>query len=477
MARDLCFTSGVELAAMVRGKEISPVEIVDSLLLQMDRFEPAVNSFITVLAEEARADAKRAEQEVMDRPIEELGRLHGVPIAVKDLTPTAGVRTTYGVKEEAENVPEEDGVAWSRLKAEGPILLGKTATPPLGGLVVTESELNGLTNNPWDLSRTVGGSSGGSAAAVAAGFVPLATGSDGGASIRLPAGYCGAVGLKASVGRIPILPESSRFDTGLAVGPITRTVRDCALMTSIMAGPDPREPFSLMEREDYLEPLADASVAGMRIAMCWEGFGPVEEEVIVGMKSAAARFEELGATVDVVTMQMPDLIQYFIDYWCAIMAATDGTSGYDLSAYPPLAEWLELGSKVPISDFFDAFLNRREQIHEEFRKLFVDHDLVVTPSAPRVAFEHSDPKIGGPEYCAGEKLRIPAIDHGRFCDPATQANLPALVLLGDFNPEGLPIGMQLIAPQNQDRRVLEVGAAYEASAGLLDRRPNPTPQR
>ena len=200
---ELCYMSAVAMAAAIRERRLSPVEVTEAILQRIEAVNPTVNAFITVIADEARAAAKHAERRVMTEPIESLGRLHGVPITVKDLTPTAGVRTTFGLVGQADNVPEEDGVTWARLKAEGPILLGKTSTPPLGVLCVTENDIIGITNNPWDPERSVGGSSGGAAAALAAGFGPLATGSDGGGSIRVPSSYCGTVGLKPSRGRVP----------------------------------------------------------------------------------------------------------------------------------------------------------------------------------------------------------------------------------------------------------------------------------
>ena len=242
MSDEIAYMSATELAAAYRDRSLSPVEVVDSLLVRIDKLDPHVHAFITVAHEYARAAALVAEQEIMSTPPEDLDRLCGMPVTVKDLTPTAGVRTTFGLIEELGNIPTEDGLTWSRLKAEGAVLLGKTSTPPLGSLCVTENDIVGRTNNPWDLSRSVGGSSGGAAVALATGLGPLAIGSDGGGSIRVPASYCGVVGLKGSRGRIPLYTEGPIFETVDVVGPMTRTVEDCALMLSVMAGPHPRDP-------------------------------------------------------------------------------------------------------------------------------------------------------------------------------------------------------------------------------------------
>jgi Asp-tRNA(Asn)/Glu-tRNA(Gln) amidotransferase A subunit family amidase len=467
----LATTSALDLAAAIRARRVSPVEVVTAVLERIDRYEPAVNAYITLLADQALEDARRAERQVMATPIEALGRLHGVPISVKDLTPTAGVRTTFGLKEYVHHVPEKDSIAWARLKKQGPVLIGKTATPPLGALCVTESEVNGTTNNPWDLSRTVGGSSGGSAAALAAGFGTLATGSDGGASIRLPAGYCGVVGLNPSSGRIPGDSELNRFDTSTHVGPMARTVAECALLFSIMSGPHSRDPFSLPAAGvDYVDQLDAASLKGRRIALCVEGFGPVEADVVEVLTEAARRMEsEIGAEVEFVSMDLPDPIDYFHDFWVTSMAG-DEMAGLDFTAYPPVVRWMEMASTASAARYLDAAFSRRAKIHEAFATVFDRFDFLITPTAPQVAFPHPDPIHRGATHCAGVEVREPAIDMGRFTDPPTQANLPSITIPCGFSA-GLPVGMQIIGRHADEAGVLQAAAAFEAMAGLTNRVP------
>lgn len=231
----LCDMPATELARAIRERAVSPVEAVQAVLARIERVDPLVNAFVTVTAEQALTAAREAERQVTATSAEQLAPLHGVPITVKDLTDTAGVRTTYGSVAFKDHVPQRDTLAWSRLKAAGAILVGKTCTPEFGALGVTESPLTGITNNPWDTSRTAGGSSGGAAAAVASGLAPLAWGSDGGGSIRIPASCCGVVGLKASTGRIPVYGEGDVYGLVSTSGPLTRTVADAALMLHVTA--------------------------------------------------------------------------------------------------------------------------------------------------------------------------------------------------------------------------------------------------
>lgn len=468
---EIATTPAVELARNIRERHVSPVEVVAAVLDRIDKYEAAVNAYITLLPERAMEAAKQAEREVMSMAPESLGRLHGLPISVKDLTPTAGVRTTFGLKEYANHIPDTDAIAWDRLKGQGTILIGKTATPPLGALCVTESELNGVTNNPWDLSRTAGGSSGGSAAALAAGFGTLATGSDGGASIRLPAAYCGIVGLNPSTGRIPGGTELNRFDTTTQVGPMARTVADCALLLSIMSGPHSRSPFSLPSTDiDYVAQLEHVSIKGRRIALCVEGFGPVEDEVVGAVTDAARAFEsDLGAVVDTAVLTLPDPIDYFYDYWVTSMAGNE-MEGLDFSSYPPVTRWIEMASRASAATYLDAAFARRAQIHEQFASIFDEFDYIVTPAAPQVAFPHADPAHRGPTHCAGVEVREPAIDMGRFTDPPSHANLPAITLPCGFRG-GLPVGMQIIGRHADEAGILQVAAAFEGLAGLASRLP------
>src|SRR3989441_1984042 len=242
MSNDLCWLSATELATLIRTKKVSPVEVVDAVLARIEKINPTINAYVTLTADAARREAKAAERAVGKKGAR-LGPLHGVPFSVKDLVITKGVRTTFGTPLYRDNVPTEDAPSVERLKPAGAIMLGKTNTPTLGWVGVTDNLIFGVTRNPWSLAHTPGGSSGGAGAAVAAGLAPLAIGTDGGGSIRKPAAWCGIFGLKASWGRIPVYPSSAAWSLSPA-GPMTRTVKDAALM-NVCAGPDERDQYSL----------------------------------------------------------------------------------------------------------------------------------------------------------------------------------------------------------------------------------------
>ncbi|HEV8310024.1 MAG TPA: amidase, partial [Methylomirabilota bacterium] len=240
---ELCFTPATELSRLIRARQLSPVELTDAVLARVERLNGKLNAFLTVTAERARTEARAAEERARRGTL--LSSLDGIPYSIKDLEPTAGVRTTFGSKWFEHNVPAEDGAVAGRLKATGGVLLGKTNTPHFGHKDSCDNLLGPPCRNPWRLDRTSGASSGGAGAAVAAGLGPVAHGSDGGGSIRIPSALCGIFGLKASFGRVPYWPSADLWAARSHQGPMTRTVRDGALLLQAMAGPDPRDPLSI----------------------------------------------------------------------------------------------------------------------------------------------------------------------------------------------------------------------------------------
>src|SRR5437773_5491701 len=298
---DLAFTAAAELARLIARRAVSPVELVEEVLGRIERSQPSVNAFITVCAEEARAAAKAAEAAVMRG--EKLGPLHGVPFAVKDLVNTKGVRTTFGSLALADNIPAADSPAVARLKAAGAILVGKTTTPEFGHKCFTEAPLFGRTANPWDLSRTPGGSSGGAAAAVAAGLAPVGIGTDGGGSSRIPAACCGVVGFKQTLGLVPHDLTPDGFGNQSHITPMTRTVMDTALMLEAMAGPHACDPHSLgLPTPDFVgaaRPEGDLK----RVRIAWRpllGNTVLSGEVRAACERALVAFTVLGATVEAI---------------------------------------------------------------------------------------------------------------------------------------------------------------------------------
>src|SRR5262245_61862900 len=294
---DLCWMSAADLAAAIGRKKVSPVEVVDAVLSRIDTLKE-LNAYVTLDADRARLAAKAAER-ALTRRSARLGPLHGVPFSVKDLILTKDVRTNFRTPLYRDFVPTEDAPSVARLKAAGGILLGKTNTPTLGWVGVTDNLVFGATRNPWSLGHTPGGSSGGAGAAVAAGLAPLALGTDGGGSIRKPAAWCGIYGLKASWGRIPVYPAGAAWSLS-HTGPMTRTVKDAALMMNVCAGPDERDQYSLPATGvDYVKALK-GDLKGLRVA--WSetlGLAPaVDPEVSAATAKAARSFRELGCRVD-----------------------------------------------------------------------------------------------------------------------------------------------------------------------------------
>src|SRR5713226_8754738 len=294
MTDDLAYASATELAALIARRAVSPVEVANGLLARIEKTQPVLNAFITVCAEEARAAARAAEAAIMRGAA--FGPLHGVPFAVKDLVNTSGVRTTFGSVALADNVPAVDSPAVARLKRAGAILVGKTTTPEFGHKCFTEAPLFGRTANPWNLVRTCGGSSGGGAAAVAAGLGPIGIGTDGGGSSRIPAACCGIVGFKQTLGLVPHDLTPDGFGNQSHITPITRTVRDSALMLQAMAGPDPCDPHALgLPVPDFVAAARPEGVLrGVRIA--WRpllGNSALSGEVRDACEKALAAFAEL----------------------------------------------------------------------------------------------------------------------------------------------------------------------------------------
>src|SRR5579862_6790166 len=291
----LAFTSAADLAALIASKALSPVELVDDVLARIEGAQPSLNAFITVCAEEAKAAAWEAEAAVMLG--DPLPPLHGVPFAVKDLVNTEGVKTTFGSVALADNVPVADSPSVARLKAAGAILIGKTTTPEFGHKCFTDAPIFGRTANPWELSRTCGGSSGGAAASVAAGLVPIGIGTDGGGSSRIPAACCGIVGFKQTLGLVPHDLTPDGFGNQSHITPMTRTVLDTALMLQAMSGPDRCDPHSLgLPTPDFVAAARpEGGLKGVRIA--WRpllGNSALAGEVRAACEAALRAFEEMG---------------------------------------------------------------------------------------------------------------------------------------------------------------------------------------
>jgi aspartyl-tRNA(Asn)/glutamyl-tRNA(Gln) amidotransferase subunit A len=462
---ELCWLSAAELAELIRARRLSPVEVTDALLARIERVDPALGAFATVAADQARQAAKIAEAAVMhDEP---LGPLHGVPVSVKDLFFTRGIRTTGGSRLFADFLPEVDAVAVERLRAAGAVLLGKTNTPEFGHKTVTDSPLFGETRNPWGRGLTPGGSSGGAAAAVAAGLGPVGLATDAGGSIRVPAAFCGVYGLKPSFGRIPHAPGFPGLETLSAVGPITRTVRDAALVLDALAGPDDRDRHSLPPPgESYAEALG-RSLEGWSVAWSPDlGYARVEPEVLRVAEEAAAEFEALGCRVETVATGWTDPEETFSTLAAAELAGNWAERVREDGARmdPTLVRLVERGAAVTLARYLQAARGRRE-FWAQVQEFLGRFDLLLTPTVAVPPFP-----LGRPP---GEIARAPVTPLGwwPFTYPFNLTGQPAASLPAGFTAGGLPVGLQIVGRRHADGAVLAASAAFEAARPWATRRP------
>lgn len=469
---DLAYTSAAELARLIRTKEVSPVEIVEQSLLRIEALNPLVNAFCTVVAEQARAAAKEAEEKVMRG--EDLGPLHGVPVAIKDLTLTAGIRTTFGCLVFKDYIPDKDAICVERIKEAGAIIMGKTNTPEFGHKGTTDNLLFGTTKNPWNLERTSGGSSGGSAAAVAAGMVPIAEGSDGGGSIRIPSSFCGCFGFKPTYGRIPYDAFSRNMFWSQApflhFGPIARTVEDAALMFSVMSGYHPLDPYALPDTgEDFLYEIRK-DPRDLRVAYSPDlGFYQVDKQVSSVIETAVKNLQTLGVKVELIDVDLGpknDFEEAFINMWYAQIASAYGWLLPEKKDMLPEAVifMLESGLAMKAMDYKKSELVRTK-IWYRLQKVFENYDLLVCPTLAVPAFSH---QIRGPKEING--VRVSPHTDWMLTNAFNMTGHPAASLPVGFSDDGLPIGMQVIGRRLEDSTVLRLCYAYE-QAFSMDRRP------
>jgi aspartyl-tRNA(Asn)/glutamyl-tRNA(Gln) amidotransferase subunit A len=455
----------VTLTSLVRSKRLSPVEVVDAVLARMERVEPLLHAFCTPTPELARAEAKRVEADMMaGRP---LGALAGVPVGHKDLLLTKGVRTTSGSLAYKDFVPDEDDIVVERMRAAGAIMLGKTNAPEFGYSPTGHNPVFETTRNPWNTALTPGGSSAGSAAAVAVGVGPLATGSDGGGSVRIPASFCGLYGLKPSMGRIPLYPGArderypgvSGWESVEHIGPITRTVADAALMMSVAAGPDMRDRHSLPRADfDWMQCL-EGGVRGMRVAYSpdW-GYAAVDPEVREIVSKAVRVFErDLGCVVEEAN---PGWNDPFAAFLAIMMAETDLKGMREMTRKYPMSGHLVDMLMMPwtAEDFTNANMVRKSVVRK-MAQFMSRYDLLLTPTLAVPPFAIH---MQGPEKIDGRYVR-PA-EFLAFTVPLNLTGQPAATVPAGWTADGLPVGLQIVGRHLDDPTVLRASAAFEAAA-------------
>lgn len=458
---DLAFLSAREQARLLRARELTSLELTELYLERIERIEPQLGSFVTVRAEEALSDARDKDAAPTKAPF------HGVPIAIKDLTATAGIRTTYSSRAYADHVPDFDTAVARRLRGAGFVILGKTNTPEFGTVAFTESELNGNTRNPWDLERTPGGSSGGAAAALAAGLVPVAHGSDGGGSIRIPASCCGVFGLKPSRGRVSAAPFHSLEGLSTA-GPLARSVEDAAALLDVLEGYEPGDPWWAAPPErPFVDELA-ASPGRLRIAVSDTPpiDVPVDDECRTALRSAAELLADLGHEVGDATppWREPDLMHTFIAVW-QVGPALHPVA--DPGLLTPLNRGLVESSRSTSAADYARAVARLQALARRVVAFWDQADVVLTPTLalPPVP-------IGWQEAVEGPIEQL--LRNAEFTPFTAIVNLtgqPALSLPLQWSADGLPIGVHAIGPPAGDALLLRLAAQVEAARPWADRRP------
>ena len=473
MSENPCFLSAVELRARIVRKEVSPVEIMTAALERAEHLQSKLNCFITLCGDEAIAQAQAAERKIMAG--EPLGLLHGIPFTVKDIVNTEGVRTTFGAVPYRDNVPDQDAVAVSRLRAQGAIMIGKTTTPEFGSKCLTDSPLFGRTRNAWSASRSSGGSSGGAAVAVASGIAPLAVATDGGGSTRIPAACNGVVGLKQSNGVIPHSQAQDAFGNQTYVTPTTRTVADTALMMQAMAGEDSSDPWSIGAGvPDFVEhatPRGD--LRGRRILYCLSPPGrPVASDVADSFRASLNRLTALGAELEEFTGEGFDVEPI----WRAINHTVWRTRFATLAAEHKGAlsetflRQLALATNVSGVEFQQAMFERTA-LFRRVQSLLARADLLAMPTLTRTALP-IDQDLFGTIEIDGRHFDNLRPHWFPWTMPFNMTGHPAISLPCGFGRDGLPIGIQLVGRFRADAELLRISALFEAACDLLGRWPS-----
>jgi amidase len=463
--QELCEMSAVELAARLARKEVSTREVVSAHLAQIDRLNPKVNAIVTLIAEQAMTAAAKADEAIMRR--DAIGVLHGLPVAHKDLVDTAGIRTTFGSPFYRDNVPTHDALIVTRIRAAGAINLGKTNTPEFGAGSQTFNTVFGATRNPYDLTKTCGGSSGGAATAVAARMLPLADGSDAGGSLRNPPAFCNVVGLRPAPGRVP--NESTSWSPFSVSGPIARSVADVALFLSAIAGADARSPFSIDEDPARFRAPLGKDFKGVRVAW-WRGLGgiPFEPEIRRVVDGSRKVFEDLGCVVEDAE---PDFTG--VDEAFPLLRYVGNHSRY-AALIKQRPEWVKDTIKFEVEQAERAggadvsrALVRQALMFDQSRQFFERYTYFILPVTQVEPFDVNTPY---PTVIAGTPMRT-YIDWMRSCWYVSMMSNPAISVPAGFSASGLPVGLQIVGRHRDEWSVLQLAHAFEQATHHARQRP------
>ena len=465
MPGELNWLSAHELTKGYRKRKFSPVEVARAVIKHIASADRSINAMCLIDEEQAVASAKASERRwLRGKP---KGGLDGVPALVKDILLTRGWPTLRGSRTiDPKQDWNDDAPSVARLKEQGSVLIGKTTTPEFGWKGVTDSPLTGVTRNPWNLSKTPGGSSGGSAAAIAAGYGPLSLGTDGGGSIRIPAGFSGIFGLKPSFGRVPAYPASP-FGTVAHVGPMTRTVEDAAIMMNAISLPDSRDWLSLpYDKRDYVKNL-NGGINGLKVAYSpGLGYAEVEPGIRRLVDRAAKSLAALGAKVDEIDPGFENPAPAFrVLWWSGVRALLSSLPEEKRRLLDPgLADVLEQSMSISLDEHLEA-VKQRGALGSKMRQFMERYDLLITPSLPIAAFEAG--KLQPDSELTGKW-----VDWTPFSFPFNLTQQPAASVPCGFTEEGLPAGLQIVGRMFDDWTVLRAAHTYEQAHEWADRRPS-----
>jgi amidase len=466
-ASDLCFMSAVEMARLIRTKKLSAREALAEHLKQIERVNPKVNAIVTLVAEMAAEAAAKADE--MQARNQKLGPLHGLPVAHKDLMETRGIRTTFGSPLHKDYIPTEDDLVVERMRRAGAITIGKTNTPEFGAGSQTFNKVFGATHNPYDLTKTCGGSSGGAAVALACGLVPVASGSDAGGSLRNPAAFCNVVGFRPSIGRVPNPNAAFGWSTLSTSGCLGRSVADLALALSTIAGPDSRAPLSINEPGELFARPLDRGFKGVRVAWFKDlGGVPFDARVRTVVDRHRATFESLGCIVE---QAEPDFAGAEIAFRVLRAWNSANTYGARLHDHPDafkdtLRSEIEEGLRLTGMDLARAE-TAHGQVWRRFQAFLEKYEYFVLPTTQLPAFDIDMPY---PTEIAGVRFGN-YIDWMKSCWYISVTGNPAASVPAGFTAEGLPVGVQIVGRNKEDFGVLQLAHAFEGATGFGKKRP------
>ena len=465
--RDICFLTATELVNLIRTGKLSVQEVMETHLAQIERVNPKVNAIVTLLPDEAMTQAKAAD-EALARG-EAIGPLYGLPVAHKDLVLTKGIRTTFGSLAFKDFIPEEDEIIVERLRNAGAIAIGKTNVPEFGAGSQTYNEVFGETLNPYDTTKTCGGSSGGAAVALACGMIPLADGSDLGGSLRNPANFCNVVGFRPSPGRVPIWPDFVGWYPLSVEGPMARNVGDTALMLSAIAGPDPRAPIAITEPGSLFSKSLERSLKKIRIAWSADlGSLPVDPRVTEVINEQRRVFEDLGCLIDDCEPDFTDADEVFKIWraWRMELALSELLPDHRDKLKDTVIWNIEAGMKLSGPQIGQAE-RRRTELYHRVREFMETYEFLILPVSQVPPFDVTQryvTEINGVEMDT-------YIDWMKSCYFISVTGLPAISVPCGFTSEGLPVGIQIVGRHQDDFGVLQLAYAFEQATGFWKTRP------